>query len=125
MSVIQQARTAYDPVKAAVRTPKSVEYEAFARVTRLLKSADGKGKDGYRSMVTALHENRRLWTVLAASVADGSNALPAATRASLFYLAEFTESHSRKVIKKEADVGVLLEINAAIMGGLRAQGAES
>lgn len=117
------ARTAYSPVNTAIRSPQSIEHEAIARITRDLKAAMEKGREGFNALVHALHENRRLWTVLAASVSDPDNALPNDLRARIFYLSEFTVAHSRRVLKQEADASVLIEINSAIMRGLRMQGS--
>ncbi|RVV97953.1 flagellar biosynthesis regulatory protein FlaF [Mesobaculum littorinae] len=114
MNAYHQAQTAYAPATAPVRTDRSVEYEAIARITRHIKQADEN-----RSLVTALHENRRLWTILAVDVAGNDNALPEALRAQLFYLAEFTFQHTSKVIAGKADRDVLIEINTAVMKGLR------
>ncbi len=67
----------------------------------------------------ALHENRRLWSVLATDVADADNALPNTLRARIFYLAEFTEQHSSQILGNKATVEPLLEINMAVLRGLR------
>ncbi|MHA6327111.1 flagellar biosynthesis regulator FlaF [Roseivivax sp. CAU 1753] len=69
-------------------------------------------------MVQALSDNRRLWTALAADVSAGGNALPDELRARIFFLAEFTETHSRKVLRGRASVLPLLEVNTAILRGL-------
>ena len=74
------------------------------------------------AVAAALHDNRQLWTVLAADVAEPGNALPPALRAKLFYLYEFTDQHSRKVLAGEASAEVLVDINTAIMRGLRGEG---
>ncbi|OSP54762.1 flagellar biosynthesis regulator FlhF [Pseudoruegeria sp. SK021] len=111
------ARTAYSPATSAVRTPQSIEYAAFARVTR-----DLKGAEDHAALVRPLHDNRRLWTVLASSVADGDNALPTTLRAQIFYLAEFTVHYTRRILQDKADPAVLIDINAAVMRGLREQG---
>jgi flagellar protein FlaF len=60
---------------------------------------------------------------MAADVSDVSNALPAALRAQIFYLAEFTEIHSRKVMNGDATADALIEINSAILRGLNNTGA--
>ena len=52
-----------------------------------------------------------------------SNQLPKDLRARLFYLAEFVAQHSSKVFSQDASVQPLIDINAAIMGGLNAQEA--
>ena len=74
-------------------------------------------------LVTAIHENRRLWTILAGDVADDGNTLPEQLRAQIFYLAEFTGQHSAKVLSGKAGVEILIEINMAVMRGLRQQEA--
>jgi len=55
-------------------------------------------------------------------VASPQNALPKDLRARIFYLAEFTAQHTRKVLRNEDTAVPLLEINAAILGGLQAEG---
>jgi flagellar protein FlaF len=122
VTAVAQARKAYDIGNPALRSPRSTEYEAFARVTRALKAA-ARAQDGVAAMtVSALHDNRRLWTFLAASVADESNNLPDELRARLFYLYEFTLVHTRKVLRQEAVIDPLIDVNAAVMAGLRGPG---
>lgn len=105
---------------APLQSAQSTEYRAFAKVTQKLVDRV-KGPRDFPALAAAIAENRRLWTLLAVDVADKDNALPQTLRASIFYLAEFTESHSRQVLKGEADLIPLIEINSAIMKGLRAQ----
>ena len=112
------AQSAYSAVTTDLSAPRSSEYEAFARITRALKAA----APGPRR-VAALHENRRLWTVLATNVADADNALPSTLRAQIFYLAEFTQLQTSKILRENADPGILIEINTAVMRGLRQQQA--
>ncbi len=119
MTALHHARTAYAPTAAPIRTPRSTEYELFARVTRRLQAA----RTGpFAALAGALHENRRLWTVLAGDVAGEGNALPETLRAQIFYLAEFTRQHSDRVLAREAGPEPLIEINTAIMKGLRGGG---
>ncbi|MEO1398849.1 MAG: flagellar biosynthesis regulator FlaF [Pseudomonadota bacterium] len=138
MNATQLAQTAYGSGTRSVRTPRGVEYEAFARVTSRLKAiasdmAQAKRQQiksktkrvipgQFSDLATALNENRTLWTLLATDVADDGNKLPDDLRARILYLAEFTRQHSAKVLKSQASVVPLLEINIAIMRGLRAQG---
>lgn len=124
MNAIDRARSAYDPTQNVIRTQSSIELEAFARVTRKLRDTS---KDGscYADLVAALHDNRLLWNVIAADVADSGNTLPKELRARLFYLAEFTVIHSRKVADKKATVDALIDVNTSIMQGLRMQSGGS
>lgn len=117
-----QARAAYGAPTLPTRTARGTEYELFARVTHRLRAAEAQGRDGFAELARALHDNRLLWTTLAGDVAGPGNALPAALRARIFYLAEFTLLHSRRVLAREAGAGVLIEINTAVMRGLRAGG---
>ncbi len=123
MNALNMAKTAYAASKTPIRTTRSTEYEAFARITHHLNSAAAKGSAGFTQLAQAIYENRQLWTTLAADVADPDNALPKQLRAQVFYLAEFTALHSRKVLTGEESPDVLVEINTAIMRGLRTQGA--
>ena len=117
MNAVALAKTAYNSSsRAPLRTSRGTEYEAFAKVTHQLGRAQ---TSNFADLAAALHENRRLWTLLAADVAGEGNGLPDDLRARVFYLAEFTADHSRKVLSDGADAAVLVEINTAVMRGLR------
>lgn len=121
MNAIDLAQRAYAPTTAPTRSDRSIEYEVIARVTHRLKKAVESGQFG--KLVEALHENRKLWRTLALDVADDGNALPADLRARIFYLAEFTDQHTSQVLAKRATIVPLLEINTAILRGLKPAGA--
>ena len=114
------AQRAYAPGSGAVRTPRSIEFEVIARITHRMKRAVQSRNQ--TALIEAMHENRTLWTALAADVASGDNGLTPELRARIFYLAEFTVEHTRRVLRNEANAVPLLEINSAILGGLRSEG---
>jgi flagellar protein FlaF len=116
------AQRAYGEAAAPTRTPRGTEYDVLARVTHRLISSARKGRKGFAELSRAIHDNRQLWTILAADVADAGNPLPPELRARIFFLAEFTQAHSRKVLRREAPVAPLIEINSAVMRGLRMDG---
>lgn len=118
MNIIDQARQAYAPKTSALRTGRSAEHQLFSEVTTRLRSSASKLPTGFPAFAEAIHANRAVWTHLATQVADDDNALSVDLRARIFYLAEFTAFHSRKVLKGEADIGPLIEINTAMMRGL-------
>jgi len=120
--MLQLARAAYAAPDAPTRTPRGLEYDLFARITHRIRAASAQGRAGFPALAAALHDNRRLWTALAADVAAPDNGLPPALRAQIFYLYEFTDQHSRKVLAGKADPAVLVEINSAVMRGLRGDG---
>lgn len=116
------AKTAYANPGQPTRTLRGTEYEIFARITHRLRLAGNREKADFAALARALYENRRLWTTLAADVASPDNELPEQLRARLFYLNEFTQVHSRKVLAGDASVDVLVDINTSIMRGLRREG---
>lgn len=116
------AHRAYHQISAPTRTARGTEYEVIARLTHRLKVSAAKGRSSFPQLVSALHENHALWTAFAMDVADPANALPQGLRAQVFYLAEFTFAHTQKVLAGKAGVSPLIEINTAIMRGLRGQG---
>lgn len=118
MHPLSQAQRAYSAASAPTRTSKSVEYDAVARITHRLRSA-AASPNGFANLAEALRDNGKLWTLFAAEVADRANPLPADLKARLFYLAEFTLQHTRKVLSGKASVEPLLDVNTAVMRGLR------
>lgn len=125
MTALAQAAVAYGHVQTHIRTPRGTEYEAIAKVTRALKSTAAHRDKRFPDFVAALQANRRLWIHLAASVADADNKLDPTLRARLFFLAEFTEEHSRKVLHESASTDILVEINSGVMRGLTSEGSTS
>ncbi|TMM52515.1 flagellar biosynthesis regulator FlaF [Sulfitobacter sabulilitoris] len=121
MNAFSMAQRAYAPTAAPTRTARSAEYDVIARITFRLKRA-AECKD-HGALVAALHENRMLWTTLAADVADPDNLLPAELRAKIFYLAEFTHHHTSLVLRDHVSAVPLLEVNTAILRGLKQEGA--
>jgi flagellar protein FlaF len=119
VNTTMMARSAYAASPNPARTPRGTEYEAFARITARLRAASLAGTPGFPALADALHENRRLWTILASDVAESGNGLSPDLRARIFYLAEFTLQHTSRVLAGDGDAAILVDINTAIMGGLR------
>lgn len=121
MNASARAQEAYSPALAPIRSHRRIEYDVLARITFRLKKAVEEGKFG--ALVEALHENRNIWRAFAIDVADPQNELPKDLRARIFYLAEFTDWHTSKVIRREDNAVPLLEVNTAILRGLKPTGA--
>jgi flagellar protein FlaF len=117
-----QAPIPYARHEAPTRTFRSVEYDLLAQVTRRLRSAWATRDTNFPGLAHALADNQQLWSTFAADVAQPGNGLPAALRARLFYLYEFTAQHSRAVLDGKGSVEVLADINTAVMRGLRGEG---
>ena len=121
MNSYAMAQRAYAPTTAPTRSTRSIEYDVIARVTFRLKSAISN--QSFPKLLEALHENRKLWRTLAIDVADDQNGLPDDLRARIFYLAEFTDHHTHRVIRNKETAVPLLEVNTAILRGLKQTGA--
>lgn len=113
-----QAQNAYSSAASPVRTNRNTELQLFSKTTASLKTAAAKLPDSYPEFVSALHDNRKVWTHLAAEIADSDNELPKDLRARLFYLAEFTDHQTRLILNGEADASILIEINTSVIRGL-------
>lgn len=143
MDPISRAVSAYGDAASAAKSPRQVEYQAFARITNALTRSNRRPEDAdaaaaeaaegaavsagkrFAALAEALHENLRLWTIVQGDVSAQGNGLPDQLRARLFYLGEFTREHTRRILRGEADADALIEINTAVMRGLRQdRGAE-
>lgn len=119
MNAFSQAQSAYASATQSVRTDRDNEYRLVAQVSHKLRDAAmDKSSTRFPKLAKALDDNRKMWTQLAVDVAGPKNGLPEPLRAQILYLAEFVLQHTAKVLKGEAKVKVLLEINAAILSGL-------
>jgi flagellar protein FlaF len=104
-----------------LRTTRGIEYDAFARITRQLSDALTAPASSIGKLAEAIHQNRLLWSALASDLVHPDNALPAALKGQLLSLSEFVRLHSSKVLNKQDSGEVLIDINTAIMKGLRAE----
>lgn len=121
MTLSKIPNSAYFRPDALERPPRTVEYDLLARATQQLSHAWRQRRTNFPGLVAALAENQRLWSALALDVAGAGNGLPTTLRAQLFYLYEFTAHHSRQMLDGAAGVEVLIDINTAVMRGLRGE----
>lgn len=117
------AQRGYGQAAAPTKSVGKIEYDVIARVTHKLKEAAMRGKRGFPALAEAIHENRALWRLLAIDASGAENGLPDQLRAQIVYLMEFTNHHSTKVLAGDASVRPLLEVNTAILRGLRSGAA--
>lgn len=122
MSLMQSAQNIYGRPEAPTRSLRAIEYDLLAKTTQRLQAAANQKEQDFPAFVAALNANSVVWSTLAADVASSANGLPAKLRAQLFYLYEFTADHTVKILNKGASVDVLVDINTAVMRGLRGEG---
>nr|WP_247651090.1 flagellar biosynthesis regulator FlaF [Roseovarius autotrophicus] len=118
------AQAAFRSQVQTVRTPRALEYDALARVTRGLRNAPVDRPDAIGRLAAAVHANQELWILFAVDVADPHNPLPLTLRAQILELARFTRVHSRRILLEGASVEPLVDINMALMRGLAGPGRE-
>lgn len=122
MTALAQAQTGYGSNARTIRTPRDIEYDLLARITgQMQKALSDAGPAAFPALAAALQENSRLWSVFAMDLADPGNQFPQDLRARMFYLAEFTLQHTFKVLNGTAKADALVDINLAVMRGLRGQ----
>jgi len=112
------AASAYAKVSTSILGPRSIEQKTFQQVTGLLSAAQAAGGTSFGQLAEAVHKNTQLWTILATDAASDANALPPQLRAQIISLAVYSQKTGRAVLRKEAEIEQLLEINRAIMAGL-------
>lgn len=105
-----------------IKTTKDIEYDIIFDITRRLRTSWEKRKVFYPEFISVLKANRSLWNVLSADVSGPGNQLPAELRAQIFYLGEFVQDYSRRVMKDDADIRPLLDVNLCVLRGLSDQG---
>lgn len=118
------AARAYSQNARSVGTPRSIEYQAFSRITASLRAV-AKAEAAHGERVRAILQNNKLWALLAADLLSENNTLPKELRAQLLSLAEFSRKHGLKAMSGEAEVELLIDINLTVMRGLRGEEASA
>lgn len=116
---------AYQSAQRRAETPRDVEHRLFGQVTRALIDAEGRGREDLAGLIDALDWNRRVWSAFATDCAMPGNQLPDSLRAQIVSLSLFVSRYSSDVMRAEAPMEPLIDINKAIMEGLRASAATS
>ncbi|KPQ07023.1 MAG: flagella biosynthesis regulator FlaF [Rhodobacteraceae bacterium HLUCCA12] len=125
MSASANAQSAYGFLARTVKTARDIEYDLMAAITGRLRAAQSDaGPAAFPALVAAMHDNRRLWSAFAMDLADSGNGFPDELRARLFYLAEFVTRHTDKALAGSAPADILIDINLAVMRGLRGTGVQ-
>jgi len=109
---------AYKRTHENLQSPRDAEYRAFCEATaRLLRVAE-EGRADLKTMIEALHFNRRLWGALASDCHNDENGLPTETRASIVSLSDWVSKYSSEIMRNKEAVEPLIEVNRMMMEGL-------
>lgn len=119
MNAHTKARNIYAASFVTTKTPRSIEFAIMAKVTRQLQSAAAERSTDFPRFVTALDQNRRLWSMFTTDLLDADNKLDQTLKVQLIELGAFVQKHTTQILAQQAPVKPLLEINAAILRGLK------
>ena len=125
MTASTLARNAYHQSARTTASPRAVERQLLSKLTTAVVVAQKNRSADPAAFARALGKNLEFWNVVAVDVASESNQLPVELRSQLFYLFEFTQHYTRKLMADEnraLDAEPLIEINQNIIRGL--QGSE-
>ena len=114
-----QAYQGYKTTSQETASDKQIETKVFSSITSRMKAADPAKPGGFAELAEAMQDNVRLWGIIFGDVIDENNKLPKELKAQLINLAEFTRRHTLKVLAGEETVEPLIEVNQAIIAGLR------
>lgn len=120
---MSKALKGYTEHAVSTKSGRRSEYEVIAKVTQQLRDCAMNAKKNYTAYAEALYTNQRLWTALVVDVVDDENPLPDELKARVIYLADFNRHHTRRILREKASVLPLLEINMAVLRGLKQEGA--
>lgn len=99
-------------------SPRDIEYQLFCRITGAISKAIEEPLE-FPSLVKALNDNLALWQEIAMDLIDEENRHPVELKSKIFYLYEFTQIHTKKILRGEANADVLIDINKSMINGLR------
>ncbi len=109
---------AYQQAAARSEAPRDSEYRLFGQVTRALMEAAEASENDIQTRIKALDWNRRLWSALATDCSAHDNGLPTPLRAQIVSLSLRVGRHTSAVMRREEEIGPLIDINRIIMQGL-------
>jgi len=111
---------AYQNAHSSAESPKQTEYRLFAQVTRALVEAQETENNLDPRVIKALDWNRSIWSHFSTDCGTDGNQLPDETRAAIISLDIWVSKHTTKIMRGEAEIDDLIDINRTIMEGLSA-----
>ncbi|NNC37707.1 MAG: flagellar biosynthesis regulatory protein FlaF [Acidimicrobiales bacterium] len=119
MTAQQIAHKKYLNSQRELASDKAVELRVFASITSKMRAADTNEIGGMSKLAEALYDNVKLWNLLLIDLTNPENPLPLDLKTSIISLSEFTQKHTVKVMAGRATHDVLIDINQAMIDGLR------
>ncbi|MEP6342140.1 MAG: flagellar biosynthesis regulator FlaF [Maricaulaceae bacterium] len=120
MTAASFAQQAYKNSQRELASEKSIELQVFYQITSRMRAADISETGGMSKLAEALTDNMKLWNILFSDLSLASNKMPDELKAQIMSLAKFTQSQTFEILAGRAKHDVLIDINQAMMNGMRA-----
>ena len=120
MTAAHFAQQAYKNSQRELASEKSIELQVFYQITSRMRAADISETGGMSKLAEALTDNMKLWNILFTDLSLASNKVPSELKVQIMSLAKFTQSHTFEVLAGRAKHDVLIDINQAMINGMRA-----
>ncbi len=111
--------SAYQAARARAETPRSAELRLLGEITGQMMDAEERGLKG-ALLMPPLHRNREVWNAFHNDCNDPNNGLPRELRAQIVSIALWVDRFTSDVIAGRERIRELIDVNRAIMEGLRA-----
>ena len=108
---------AYQQTQKKFANPRDTEYRLFAQITSALINSKSLPRTDER-LISALTRNRELWSTLAIDCANETNQLAKTLRAQIISLSLWVSRYTSTVMRENAELEPLIDINRTIMEGL-------
>lgn len=119
---MREAVEAYTGTARVTNSPRQLEASLLLKsASQLQQLHDNWSVSSDDALDTALHYNRRLWTIFASAVAEDSSPLPLEIRNNVASLGVFVFKHSLELQREPAPEKLipLININKEIAAGLK------
>ena len=119
----QNAAQAYSNTTRAFQDPRELEATLLLKAAAQLQDIRENWEKKEENLENALYYNRKLWTILASSMAESENELPKPIKDNVASLGVFVMSHTLTVLAnpEARKLDALITINREIAAGLNAK----
>ena len=122
---MKKAAQIYGSVARQISNPRELEANLLLDAASRLQAVKDTWSGNGENLDTALHFNRRLWTIFLTSVTSSENPLPAEIRQNVANLGLFVCKHTMQILAdpRPESLGSLININRELAAGLLGRAA--
>ncbi|GAB4238398.1 MAG: flagellar biosynthesis regulator FlaF [Methyloligellaceae bacterium] len=122
---MQNAVDVYNKTSKVTQSPRQLEASLLLKAASKMQEVHDSWAEGTTDLESALHYNRRLWTVFVSAVSEADSPLPLEIRNNVASLGVFIFKHSLDVQLDPAPEKLLtlININKEVAAGLNAAAA--